>query len=227
MTKMKDFYHLQQGVVISIILLMGSGCGLIDRELAAKPSSSKSPSSTPIAVTPTPSESPTPIVLPPTPIVQPSSTAFDPPPPVASPSPVTPSPTPAGSPKNTPLKVNTPDPKLSYEDQIQPEDGWQIIKTYRGSGMTNFCPEGDKFMVKSPWRLRWRIGQITNTKSGNGNMSIEIIDKTDDKTFPVLESSKDVSEATSQVFNAMKSPSCLLARGRSTNYTILVEKQIK
>jgi hypothetical protein len=198
-----------------------------------KPIASKSsatPTSTSSASTPsaTPSISPAP-VLPSAPSVTPIVTK-----PFLTPSstPLSTDPFAIGSPSSQPSPSSTSTattvkPTGPYEEQVQAEDGWQTVKTYKGSGMTNFCPAGDTFKTKSAWRLRWRVGQINNTKFGNGNMSIEIINKSSAKDLPMLESSNMLSEFTSQTFPASGNTFCLLARSNRTSYTILVEEQTK
>lgn len=217
----------KSSAVLGIILISTiTSCALqTGKPIASK--SSATPTNTPLASA-TPSISPAP-VLPPapsiTPIVTkpfltPSSTPLNTDPFAIS------SPTSKPSPSST-SAATTVKPTGPYEEQVQAEDGWQTVKTYKGSGLTNFCPAGDTFKTKSDWRLRWRVGQINNTKFGNGNMSIEIINKSNTKDLPMLESSNMLSEFTSQTFPASGNTFCLLARSNRTSYTILVEEQTK
>jgi hypothetical protein len=219
----------KSSAVLGIILVSTiTSCAL----QPGKPIASKSatPTNTPLATTPsaTPSISPAP-VIPPAPSVTPIVTK-----PFLTPSSTTLSNDPfaIGSPSSQPSPSSTSTattvkPTGPYEEQAQVEEGWQTVKIYKGSGMTNFCPAGDTFKTKSAWRLRWRVGQINNTKLGNGNMSIEIINKSNAKDLPMLESSNMLSEFTSQTFPASGNTFCLLARSNRTSYTILVEEQSK
>jgi hypothetical protein len=212
---------VKYGVVVAII----TASNLVSCTLPSPPKITKSPAPTTTpSVVPTESVASSPIVsppiLPPAPSITPIITKpFLPPsesieaPPTATPS-IPPTPPSVAS-------------NLPYEEQAQAKAGWKTVKTFRGSGMTNFCATtGDTFTAKAPWRVRWRVSQVTNTKSGNGSMSIEIISKTSTKNLPILESGEVLTESVSEILEPNDNL-CFLARSRSTKYTILVEEQSK
>jgi len=128
---------------------------------------------------------------------------------------------------NNPTATPSSTPTLAYEEQMEPENGWQAVAAHVGSGMANFCPSSGTFSVSKPWRLRWRVGRITNSKSGNGKMSIEILNKADSSTFSKVKSDAELSEFTSEIFTAKGKSFCLLARSSGTGYTIWVEQRVR
>lgn len=110
------------------------------------------------------------------------------------------------------------------KEAIIANGGWEILHTFDGSGMTNFCPSNEVFSVERTWRLRWEVGSISNTKSGSGHISIQIIDKNNSEMVATFESNQELASFTSESLEIKSDRFCLLARSRSTSYKIWVEQ---